>query len=940
MLPNQLSSSPLSTGLERAGLPFASRAENALGTRAPVFSFPIATTAALRSLFGQRSKTYKLVSIVAPTGYGKTVLMSMLYYDCVKSQKAGWWFANDERDVTMERLLGYLEECLDIWGGASGALSPLQVMHEGTVPARDRIDRLIRRMGGLQLPVTLFIENVDYCDDPALGILLSDLLYRTPHWFRLVMSSSKELPIEVVRCKLEGQLAEYRAADLSLDMEGVRDVLGEALCARLSEASMQLIVSQTEGWPAAVRLMQILLSSASSPEATLASFSGADEDIASLLNSRVLCGFDPRMGEFLLKISCLRDFDEQLACQASGDSDASEHLRYLWKHNVFLIPVEGQGRLRFHNLFREYLAAQAARQLSDECRKQILLRASECCEKQMRRADAIDYAFLADSVSVAAGMLERSAALFVRDMGYLPRYLMWIDKLHDAGLYGGLETDYWYVWALVFCRRYGQARQEMARLRARLRSAADERKLDAAYLAALSRRMDVLRIAIDVYTDHLSGLEQEVSKWLQAGDRSEVDAGDAPFDTAIVACAGGLCHVNEYRLVAARNMAQVAFANMAQSNSAYGQAWVAVLNAQILLREGDYAAAWQGLMEALRQADRDLSQHEGICGTLALLGAKCAIEMDLREEAEQLLGRGLRTISTHGIVDTAAYGLDAAVTLWASRSEDGTRLATLRKVAAAYPVRLNRMMSCFIVRRMIVLGRVDEAIAEAAALGIDPEADVSAAGGSEGICGRVMSDLMRATSTDLLIASGKLKRASALIAEEMPRATEERCGARLVELELDQAFLSRFSDNYGRAAHHLMRAISLAARRRYLRPFRDRADLMAELVNETKQKDWPFVTDEERSFFGEVCSGLITKGSRVPEPVPLLSSGGMEVPTERERELLGLLASGLSNQEIADTLSLSVATVKWHLYNLYAKLGVKNRASALARARALRLLVR
>jgi LuxR family maltose regulon positive regulatory protein len=106
----------------------------------------------------QRSKTQKLVFIVAPTGYGKTVLMSMLYYEYVKSQKAGWWFANDERDVTVERLLGYLEDCLDVWGDAREALSPLQVLHQGTVPARDRVDQIIRRIARLQLPVTLFTQ--------------------------------------------------------------------------------------------------------------------------------------------------------------------------------------------------------------------------------------------------------------------------------------------------------------------------------------------------------------------------------------------------------------------------------------------------------------------------------------------------------------------------------------------------------------------------------------------------------------------------------------------------------------------------------------------------------------------------------------------------------------------------------------------------------------
>jgi len=66
----------------------------------------------------------------------------------------------------------------------------------------------------------------------------------------------------------------------------------------------------------------------------------------------------------------------------------------------------------------------------------------------------------------------------------------------------------------------------------------------------------------------------------------------------------------------------------------------------------------------------------------------------------------------------------------------------------------------------------------------------------------------------------------------------------------------------------------------------------------------------------------------------------LETPTPRELELLSLIEAGLSNQQLADRLSVSVATVKWHLYNLYAKLGVSSRAAALAKGRALNLLSR
>lgn len=144
------------------------------------------------------------------------------------------------------------------------------------------------------------------------------------------------------------------------------------------------------------------------------------------------------------------------------------------------------------------------------------------------------------------------------------------------------------------------------------------------------------------------------------------------------------------------------------------------------------------------------------------------------------------------------------------------------------------------------------------------------------------------------------------------------------------------------AVRQLTRAISLAARRRHLRPFAERAGLVAGLVNDTKSKDWGFASDEERQLFAEICRALPAPCSarerlaREHETAAPLT----DTPTVREMELLALVDAGLSNQQLADRLSVSVATVKWHLYNLYSKLGVSSRAAALARARALNLLAR
>lgn len=908
----------------------------------PLFSFRIVQTAAARALRMERVPPAKLTAVVAPIGYGKTVLLSTLHHDRCQWHQASWWFCLDDRDVSIEGLLDGLEARLEVPDGRRRRhpSEAAAAMHQGSEPESERIGRVIAALRERQAPLMLVIDNLNYCHDAALGELLEQLVFNTPAWIAVVCSSTGALPVDLVRCKLQGLLAQYGTAELSFDEEGVREVLGPELCGRLRPESVKAIMRRTEGWPAAVRLMQILLSSSPDPGKTLADFSSLDQDIATLLNTQVLNEFAPELRAFLLSLSLLRDFDVALATEATGEAQAEAHLRYLWTHDVFLIPVDGEQRYRLHNLFREFLRAQATREMPEDRRRAVLERAALHCERQVRCADAIDYALSAGSHRIAAGILERTAPVFVRDLGYLRRYLDWIGQLHAAGEHGGWEADYWYVWALVFRRRYGQAREEVDRLAERLEQARDTGLGSTRKVALIARRIEIIRIALAVYTDRLQEANQHAGQWLKLSDLEGGMFADSPFDVATVASAAAIAGASACQLMEARRSVRVAWANIEQSDSAYGQGWVAAINALVLLREGDYLSAYASLVEAMARAGRELGEHAGIVGTMALLAAKAAVEMNLRDEAHALLERGLHQISTHGVLDTTAHGLDAAVKLWPGHDTDTLSLAGLRRIAAAYPPRLSLMLSCFIARRQVQLGRLDEARKEARAVGIDAEFNPELCAQVQAEYGAALRDQVQATQVELIIAAGKFKLAGKEILEEAARARSEGRTERLVELALDEAFLSQcMTDNAVPAARYLTRAISLAARRRHLRPFRDRRDLIAGLVNDTRLKDWPFVSEEERRFFVEICAGLKV-GNPILEQMQELDGAQTlgETPTTRELELLGLIEAGLSNHEIADRLTLSVATVKWHLYNLYAKLGVKNRASALARARSLNLL--
>jgi LuxR family maltose regulon positive regulatory protein len=200
--------------------------------------------------------------------------------------------------------------------------------------------------------------------------------------------------------------------------------------------------------------------------------------------------------------------------------------------------------------------------------------------------------------------------------------------------------------------------------------------------------------------------------------------------------------------------------------------------------------------------------------------------------------------------------------------------------------------------------------------------------------------LFVATEIDLCIAGGRHRRAEMLIAEEIRLAKADGRTARLVELALARAVIASQAHQPAAANRHLTQAVTLAAPRGIVRPFRDHAKAIASLVEDTKPSAWGFALEKERKFFAEMCRMLPISNRLFQDRLVALNmeSQLLETLTARQMELLGLLAAGLSNQQLADRINVTVTTIKGHLQKLYGKLGVSSRAAALARARVLNLI--
>lgn len=339
----------------------------------PAFTFRPVRTQLLAGLEHQQALP-KLLLLVAPVGYGKTVLMASLHSHVQAAGSGVFWIGLGDRHHSADRVL---EALLEAFARPRTEIHPTQVLLSGKQKLEDQVEDLLTELSARTEPTTVFIDNLDSCQDEALAPVLNALVFRTPGGVRFVWSSTAEPHFDGARAKLEGLVHRVGFERLSLARDEVSELLGEELSQRIGTAGVESVRQRTEGWPAAVRLAQIVLASSDNPTAAVQSFSGSDEDIAALLNRQVLGHFDASLREFLLCVSLLRWFSIALCREAIDDKQAQEHVELLLRRNVLVVPLDrNRSRYRLHGLFREHLAVEAGMHLDPARRDEVLRKAS------------------------------------------------------------------------------------------------------------------------------------------------------------------------------------------------------------------------------------------------------------------------------------------------------------------------------------------------------------------------------------------------------------------------------------------------------------------------------------------------------------------------------------------------------------------------------------
>ena len=879
-----------------------------------------------------QSTSSKLILVSAPAGFGKTTLVSEWLQ---QSALPFAWLSLDEGDNDPVRFLTHLVAALQCINADWGRVAQ-EILGSSELPAPTRlIAALINEIAAEDIHFALALDDYHLIAARPIHDALSFLLEHMPSSMHLVILTRADPPFPLSRLRAGGELTEIRADDLRFTTEEATLLLTGMMRLDLTPQQAVLLVDRTEGWAAGLQLAALSLQGITHREGIarfIHAFTGSHRYVMDYLIEEVFDRQPPDVRAFLLQTSVLNRLCGPLCNALTGQEGGQKMLEYLERANLFTVPLDhARHWYRYHHLFADLL-----RDRLQQARPEIVPELHRRASVWYQDADLIDEAFAhaaaAGDVQRAVRLVEAHAERLVR-RGEVSTLLRWLKVLPDEAIRSRPRLCVSYAWALFLTGQAGTLEPwlqdaEMALThQAALPAVAGDRP----DLAPLRGEVDVLRLASARY--------QEAPSWMiergqQALDR--VDKDD-PFTHGLLYLSLGTAYRLSGNVVAAIH----ACTEAARLCWVAGNAMAAMLATYDLSRlygfQGQLTLAAETCRQVL-ESDRyaGLIARRSPCVGLAHLGlARVQYEWDELRTAEHHTREGIALGEPGGSLVLLMRGYTLLARIRQARRD-------VRGVREAI-----RTLEQAIRQRDVLQATVDEVATYRALFGL-MQGDLEAANHWAQTVQPNLQDRLDTlrefqwlTLVRVLIARGRTDKAAPLLTRLLHAAESEGRTGRVIEILALQALARQADGDTSGALVVLGHALALAEPEGYVRTFLDEGTPMAALLSEILVGSRDLSGKAERKGCQSWAQGIA--------PVyiqQLLTASGRSAVAEslarpltaRELQVLRLIAAGLKNQEIAERLVISVATVKRHITNLYGKLDVSRRTQAISRAQELGLL--
>jgi len=861
----------------------------------------------------------RLTLVSAPAGYGKTTLVTEWLHslETGDTDRAFTWLSLDDDDNDPARFLAYFVAALQKvdceWAQAIESVlqSPQPPQPMALMAA------LINDISAAGSAFVLTLEDCHLVTAPIIHDMLDFLLSNMPPRMHLVVSTRADPPLSLSRLRACEELTEIRADHLRFTAHETTLFLTDVMGLDLTPQQVRALGARTEGWVAGLQLAALSLQSLHHDDDVaefIEAFAGSYRYVMDYLVEQVFSRQPPHVQSFLLQTSILDRLSGPLCDALTGQTDGQATLERLEQINLFTVPLGHDRRwYRYHRLFADLLRDHLERvqpQMLPELHRQ----ASRWYEGNGMLAQAVAHALAAEDHDTAARLVERAGEPLLR-RGELATLLRWVEALPDDLVRSRPDLSRFCAWALLFA---GQVEALEPRLQDVERGLTSEaRRIEWGDTRVRNGLGEV--IAIRAHMAYFSGdaarmidLAQEALRYLS--ERNLITRSIVVAQLGSAYLMRGDIVRSEEALAESIRIGQTGGNPSVTVNSTCSLAGLQVVKGQLHRAAGSYRQALRLATELYRQPlPVAAGAHLGLSHLL--------YEWDDLEAATRHILEGTELSQKWGDLGAMTSSYVSLARVRQAQGDLDSALELLRQVDQivrqhTVSVFTDAKLAARWIGLWLARGNVAAASRCAAEHGLSADDEHAYVRGVEREVGYLV--LVR-----LLVAQGELDRAVEW-STRLLRAAEAlgRMGSVIRILVLQAAAFQARGDT-SRATAALERALSLAEREGYVRTFVDAGPPIAELLRRALS----------RGVAPNYVRRLLVAFRETAVAQPLA-----EPLSRRELEVLRLIVSGLRNQEIADQLVISKATVKRHISNIYGKMGVSRRTQAIVRAQELGLL--